>query len=90
MKQNGWTNSSHAAVRAERARLAFLEGCGEAAADRRAREIASLPLVVWKGRTLRTLRCNGETGRGPHDVNVPEQHLWALIDLRAFRCPYHA
>ena len=56
----------------------------------RSAEIAALPRVVWRGRTLYTLRCNGTTGKGPHDVNVPERLLWNLIELRAFVCPYHA
>ena len=53
-------------------------------------EIAALPTVQWKGRTLYTLRCNGTSGRGPHDVNVPLAHVWHLINLRRFFCVYHA
>lgn len=52
--------------------------------------IAALPTVEWKGRKLRTIRCNGETGKGPHNVNVPESLLWALIDIGSYRCPFHA
>ena len=58
--------------------------------EQRQREIDALPLVEWKGRWLRTIRCTGERGRGPHPVNVPESLLWALIDFSVFRCQYHA
>lgn len=73
-----------------RARAAFreLRGPGEEAA--RAQAIASLPTVAWKGRTLYTIQCSGETGRGPHLRHVPESLLWALVDLQAHRCPFHA
>lgn len=49
----------------------------------------SLPLVTWKGKSLRTLRCNGTSGKGPHSQNVTEGQLWALIDLRHWRCAFH-
>jgi hypothetical protein len=62
---------------------------GEADAAVRASEIAALPVVEWKGRTLHTLRCHGTTGKGPHDTNVPESLLWSLIGLRGFCCVYH-
>lgn len=76
-------------ARLERARAAFrLFRPGEE--RQRATQIAALPQVAWRGRALYTLRCQGDFGRGPHDVNVPEAHLWALIDFRAFRCPFHA
>ena len=58
------------------------------AAEREA-EIAALPIVVWKGRTLKTIRCCGTTGKGPHDYNVPESTLWSLISLKEFHCVYH-
>lgn len=90
MSGRSWALGSHVVVRGERAKAAFVEWRGEADAAHRQAAIAALPIVEWKGKTLRTLRCQGETGRGPHDVNLPEQHLWALIDLRMFRCPYHA
>ena len=57
---------------------------------KRETEIAALPVVLWKGRTLYTLRCNGTSGKGPHDVNVPLMLVWHLIDLRRFFCVYHA
>jgi hypothetical protein len=72
--------------RARRAAQAVLGVSGEA---QRAFEIAFLPRVEWRGRTLYTLTCAGDFGKGPHKVNVPESLLWSLIDLRVFRCPYH-
>lgn len=56
----------------------------------RERAIAALPQVMWKGRTLYTLRCHGTSGKGPHDVNVPLLLVWSLIDLDRFYCVYHA
>jgi len=79
----------HDDARAQRMRQGFIDDRGETAAARRAAEIAALPLVVWRGRRLRTLRCRADFGAGPHDVNVPEAVLWALIDVGHFRCPYH-
>lgn len=69
--------------------MAFQDYLGLVADSERAREIAALPTVQWKGKTLKTLRCHGITGKGPHDCNVPEALLWALISLRDFRCVYH-
>jgi hypothetical protein len=57
---------------------------------RRYAEIEALPTVEWKGRTLYTLRCNGTSGKGPHDVNVPLALVWHLMSLRRFFCVYHA
>lgn len=79
----------HEVRRMATAREAFVEFRGAADAERRAREIAALPAVTWKGRTLRTIRCHGTTGKGPHDVNVPESLLWSLIGLDDFCCVYH-
>lgn len=56
----------------------------------RQREIDTLPKVIWKGRTLYTIRCRGISGRGPHNVNVPVMLLWSLIWLERYVCPYHA
>jgi hypothetical protein len=71
------------------AREAFVEYAGlEAVAGRQA-EIEALPAVQWKGRTLRTVTCAGDYGRGPHQVHLPEQVLWALLSLSHFRCPFH-
>ena len=81
--------AAHDARRAARARNAFVKVRGLAATQVREAEIARLPRVDWKGRPHYTLRCHGMSGKGPHDVNVPEALCWALIDLRAFRCPYH-
>lgn len=61
----------------------------ERAAIRQA-QIDALPQVVWKGRTLYTLRCIGTSGKGPHDVNVPLAHCWHLLRLDRMYCPYHA
>ena len=80
----------HVARQAEKAKCAFIYERGMLAALDRQSEIEALPAVEWKGKPLRTLRCHGTSGKGPHDCNVPEGLLWSLIDLRAFRCPYHA
>ncbi|HVL65757.1 MAG TPA: hypothetical protein VM364_00715 [Vicinamibacterales bacterium] len=80
----------HLERQADTARAAFLEVAGPARSFQRSLEIARLPRVDWRGRRLYTLRCQGTSGKGPHDVNVPEGLLWSLIDLRMFRCPYHA
>ena len=82
-----WT---HEAARTARARAAFREIRGEAAGCQRETAIAALSVVEWRGRTMYTIRCTGTTGRGPHTVHVPAGLLWSLIDVRAYRCPYHA
>jgi len=79
----------HEDRRASTARAAFVEIRGHKDAVARGMSIAGLPAVEWKGRTLRTLRCHGETGRGPHDQHVPESLLWALISLKRWKCPFH-
>jgi len=76
-------------AQARRARVAFREFRGPTAEASRATEIATLPAVVWKGKHLRTIRCHGTTGKGPHDCNVPEGLLWALMSLDRFHCVYH-
>jgi len=63
---------------------------GPESVARREAEIACLPLVIWKGRTLYTLRCQGTSGRGPHDVNVPLMMVWHLLSLTNFYCVYHS
>jgi len=68
----------------------FLEVYGGERYARRTVEIDALPAVEWKGKTLRTIRCHGTTGRGPHDQNVPETLCWSLIDLSHYVCVYHA
>lgn len=55
----------------------------------RAAEIAALPSKDWKGLTVYQMRCDGDYGRGPHEVWLPEYLLWGLIDLRRYRCPFH-
>ena len=62
---------------------------GHAWVTQRRREIAALPVVVWKGQRLRTIRCTGDFGKGPHDMNVPEAILWHLLHFSRFRCAYH-
>lgn len=68
---------------------AFVETQGADAVSQRQRDIAALPTVQWKGRTLYTIRCEGDFGRGPHMVHVPESLLWSLLSVRHFRCAYH-
>jgi hypothetical protein len=85
----------HDAASTARARAAFVELAeferSRVEAERkREAEIAALPTVTWRGRRLYTLRCQGDFGKGPHDMNVPESILWTLIAFRAFRCPYHS
>lgn len=80
----------HPEKHVERAREVFRLACPEEGAEeRRAREIEALPVVEWKGNRLRTIRCCGKSGKGPHTVNVPESLLWSLLDLRDYFCPYH-
>ena len=88
--------SPHEANRLVRYRRYYRDFSGEAEEVRRAREIDALPLVEWRGKHgtkppqwLRTIRCHGVTGKGPHDCNVPESLLWALMTLREFHCVYH-
>lgn len=66
------------------------EFLGLIGAQRREAEIAALPTVEWKGRTLYTLRCQGTSGKGHHDVHVPLAHVWHLVWLDRFFCVYHA
>lgn len=72
-----------------RAMDAFVQIRGADAVPQRQREIDALPALTWRGRLLRTIRCLGGFGNGPHDVNVPESLLWSLISVRGFRCAYH-
>lgn len=79
----------HAATWRQRARAVFVALRGELEAEQRAAQIAALPIVEWRNDQLRTIRCHGTTGNGPHDRHVPEALLWCLIDLRAYVCPFH-
>jgi hypothetical protein len=79
----------HPERQARTAREAFAADRGPEGEAQRAAEIAALPAVEWKGRTLYSLHCSGDYGNGPHVVNAPESLLWSLLDLRVFRCPYH-
>lgn len=73
----------------ERAKRAFIEYCGDVAAVQRAAQIATLDSKVWRGQVVYRLTCHADFGKGPHDQFVPEGLLWALIDLRGWRCPFH-
>ena len=57
--------------------------------EQRQAEIDALPTVEWRGRTLYTITCHGQRGKGHHQVNVPESLLWQLISIRRYVCPYH-
>ena len=83
-------SGKHPIQQAARARSAFVAARGAEAEAARLAEIEGLAVVAWKGRTLRTIRCTGTSGRGPHDVHVPEALLWSLMDLARYRCVYHA
>lgn len=74
----------------QRAVDAFVEARGALEAMNRQVEIMRLPRVEWKGRVLRTIRCHGTSGKGPHNCNVPEALLWSLMSLKDFLCVYHA
>ena len=82
----GWT-----AVREQRAREGFRELMGEEREARRLQEIEALPLVMWRGRELRTIWCGGGYGakKDGHEYNVPPAVLWHLISPSRFQCPYH-
>ncbi len=60
------------------------------AAVRRAREIGALDSKLWRGRRVWRIVCTRTSGKGPHEMYVEAAVLWSLIDLRSFRCPYHA
>lgn len=79
----------HEVARCARTRGYYRDALGVEAEARRAAEIDALPRAEWKGRQLRTIRCHGTSGKGPHDCNVPESMLWALIGMVPFYCVYH-
>lgn len=80
----------HADARLDRTKSMYRDMCGPVSTLMRECEIATLPAVEWKGKTLRTIRCHGTSGKGPHDCNVPEALLWSLMSLKHFLCVYHS
>lgn len=89
MRSSHGAMAQHDARILQEAREQFLEFRGQAGYDRRAAEIAALPDATFKGRALKVLRCNGVRGKGPHDCNVPESLLRALISLTRWCCVFH-
>lgn len=57
--------------------------------EQRRAEIAARPSKIWNGVRVYLARCDGDFGRGPHEVWIPEYILWSLIDVTRYRCPYH-
>ena len=51
---------------------------------KRVEEINALPHVEFKGRDLRTIRCN-QCGR---ERNEPLGVLWCLVSLKVYRCSW--
>lgn len=84
MRVTTWRTPHHA-----RAKQAFLSVRSPAEAATRAAQIAALPSTIWRGQTLYAITCDADFGRGPHVQYVPEGLLWALLDLRHYRCPFH-
>ena len=72
-----------------RTRAMFALVRGADAVPARAAAIAALDSKDWRGVTVYRVRCDGDFGRGPHDVYLPERVLWALIDLSHHLCPFH-
>ena len=87
MRLAGAAAAQNACARAKKT-LRALRGIDGAV--RRAREIAALDSKLWRGRRVWRIRCTGTSGQGTHEMYVEAAHLWSLIDLRIFRCPYHA
>lgn len=82
------TRNPNEDVYLSKAKRAFVELKGLAAANEHIHEIAALPSKDWKGTKVYQLRCCGETGKGPHDVWLPERVLWALISFDRYRCAF--
>ena len=80
---------SHPSARMARAKRAFLEFRGVAAAVERGKAIAARPSKCWHGIRVYSISCHATYGKGPHIYFVPAGLLWSLITLEAFRCPYH-
>jgi hypothetical protein len=89
MRSSHGARGQHQARILRDVRAVYREWRGQAAYDARAAEIAALPDVTFKGTPLKTLRCHGVRGKGPHDCNVPESLLWILMDLSNFCCVFH-
>ena len=51
--------------------------------------IGRMESKAWRGVRVYRITCDGDFGRGPHDVWIPEYILWSLITLTRYRCPYH-
>lgn len=81
---------SHQDRRDARAKQAFLALRGPADLAVREAQIQSLPHSVWRGHAVYAITCHGSTGKGPHQVNVPLALLFSLIEIEAYRCPFHA
>ena len=80
---------AHNEMLRERMRSAFEAEYGREARQLRERQIAELPAAEWRGQPLRTVACDGDYGRGPHQQNIPEYILWTLLDVKVYRCPFH-
>ena len=87
MRLSGIAKSQNACARAK---AALRAARGVAAAVGRAHEIAARQSKLWRGRRVWPIRCTGASGKGPHEMHVEAAVLWSLIDLKTFRCPYHA
>lgn len=79
----------------QRAVAAFLEYAAAAnldpatAAEERRAQIKLLASKQWKGSRVYRVQCDGDFGKGPHVMWVPERILWSLIDPRVYRCAFH-
>ena len=80
---------SHPSARCARTKKAFLQLRSLEEAVSRAHRIAALPSKIWKGTRVYRVRCQADFGKGPHDQYLTPAWLWGLIDLDAYRCPYH-
>jgi hypothetical protein len=80
----------HLARQIATARSGFLVVRGWDETEAREAEIRERPSKDWKGKRVYAIRCNGTTGKGPHEMWVTEAVLWALIEPSAFVCPFHS
>ena len=75
---------------AKKIRRIFSEFYGVKAEMQRTREITDKPSKVWRGRTVYLMRCEGDFGKGPHDMWIEEHWLWSLVSIQSgFLCPFH-